>query len=117
VLEEYVIRRQQVLLFDLLQAHFDLDKLVLSVDKLLADLCVTQTEHSTHLLRGQPLIQHHPDLFQLEAEPLQRQDPVQPGQLAGRVIAVAGGPIHLDRFQEAKLIVVAQGRNRNLHQL
>lgn len=42
---------------------------------------------------------------------------MQPRQLAGRVIAVAGKAIDLDRFQQTNMIVIAQGGYRNLHQL
>jgi hypothetical protein len=51
LLQDDIIDGQGFLPFDLLQTHFNLDQLALHLGKLLADLCVTQAEHATHLLR------------------------------------------------------------------
>jgi hypothetical protein len=79
VLQDDIIAGYGVLPFDLLQTHFHLDQLALLLGKVLADLCVAQAQHATHLLRRQSLRQHPSDLLERDAKALECQDAMQPG--------------------------------------
>ncbi len=80
MLQKHIIGRQLLLLLDLLEAHPDIDELALHIGELLADLRMAQAQHAAHLLDRQPFVEHRPDLLEREAQALERQDAMQPGQ-------------------------------------
>jgi hypothetical protein len=74
---------------------------------------LAQPQHAAQLLGADLLVQHRPDLVQAEAEILQRDDAVEPGQLAGRVEAVAAGRVDPRRAEQPGRVVVPQHPHRD----
>ncbi|CAD5959058.1 protein of unknown function [Streptomyces sp. KY75] len=74
----------------------------------LRQLRPAQPQHPAQLLRAHPLVQDVPHLLEREAEVLERDDPVEPGELGGAVEAVAGGGVGAVRAQQPDGVVVTQ---------
>jgi hypothetical protein len=74
----------------------------------LPNLGLLQPQHTADLFRRQVVFEQLVDLIQRKPQILQGQDAVEPGQLAGRVVAVTGKVVYLRRLEQTDLVVVAQ---------
>src|SRR5215472_9529374 len=77
------------------------------------DLCLAELEHSAKLRRGYLVGENPSDLVQREAEFLQGNDPIQLGELACAVVAVAGVRIDARRTQQPDGVIVAKHPDRD----
>ena len=84
-----------------------------AVEDLGLELGLPQPQHGPQLVAGELLVDDGPHLLQPQAEVLQRDDPVQPAQLAGPVIPVAGVRIDVFRAQQPDRVVVPQHAHRH----
>ena len=60
------------------------------------------------------MIEQPGNLVQRKPQVLQRQDAVEAGQLAGRVVAVTGEAVYFSRLEQTDLVVVAQRLHRHM---
>jgi hypothetical protein len=77
------------------------------------ELRAPQRQHAAHLLDRDLVGQQRRHLLEGEPEVLQRDDPVEPRQLARRVAAVAGRGVDAGRAQQPDRVVVAQHPDRH----
>ncbi len=69
---------------------------------------LAQPQHPAELLGADLLVQHGAHLFEGEAEVFQRDDAVEPCELAGFVEPVAGGRGDPGRAEQPGRVVMAQ---------
>ena len=112
-LQDDVVIGQRTLLLDLFEAGFDVAETRRLLVQRALQLGLTQHQHAADLARLHLVVHHLGDLLEGETQLLQRQDAVQPRQLAGAVIAVAAGGIDADRAEQADAVVVAQQAARH----
>lgn len=77
-------------------------------------LGLLEPQHAANLLRWQVAVEQFANLGQGKTQVLQREDAVEPGQLVGRVVPVAGEAVHFSRLEQTDLVVVAQCLHRYL---
>jgi hypothetical protein len=82
--------------------------------ELVLELRLPQPQHAAQLLRGQLRVEDLADLLQAEAEILERDDAVQPGELVGRVEPVPGRLVDDRRPEQPEGVVVPQHPRRHL---
>ena len=88
----------------------------LSFNKLLVQLDLFEPQHAPYLIWRQILVHQERDLLQGQAHIFHGQYTVQPGELAGRIVAIARKLINPCRFEQSKFIVIAQSFDRYLTQ-
>ena len=74
---------------------------------------VRRSRSTAQLLRAHLVVDHRAHLGEGEAEVLERDDPVEPGELRGLVRAVAGGRVHVRGPEQADRVVVPQHPDRH----
>jgi len=77
------------------------------------NLGLLHPQHPANLRRRQVLVEQLRDLLQREAEVLQGENAVEPGQLVERVVAIAGEAIDLDGLEQPDFVVVTQRLHRH----
>lgn len=77
------------------------------------ELGLAQTQHAPQFVRVDLLVEDRADLFQGEAEVLERNDAVEQGELVRRVEAVARVRVDPGRAQQSDGVVVAQHPDRH----
>lgn len=80
---------------------------------LLFELGLPQPEHAAQLLGGEVRVEDLLHLLKAETQFLQRDDPVEPGQLADRVGPVPGRPVDLGGPEQSGGVVLAQHPDRH----
>lgn len=65
-----------------------------------------QLEQSAQFLHHRSGFQETGNFLQSEAEVLERQNPVEPGQLISRVVAVIGKTVHPCRLEQTQLVII-----------
>src|SRR5690606_32264538 len=69
-------------------------------------LRAAEPQHAVQLLRPYLLLEDLPHLFEAEAEILERDQPVEPGQLSYVVVAIAGDRVDPSGAEQAECVVV-----------
>jgi hypothetical protein len=74
------------------------------------------SSYRAELFNANVVVDQLADLGQRHTQIAQDQDAVQPEDLAGRVMPIAGKPIHVGRLEQTKVVVVPQRAYRHLRQ-
>src|SRR5258708_37962389 len=69
------------------------------------------------LFRRDSFIEYLSNLLERKAQVFECENAIEPGKLAGCIVAVPSRAINVDRLEESHLVVVAQGLDRNPAQL
>jgi hypothetical protein len=72
-----------------------------------------QPQHAAQLVGGDLVVEDRTHLLEREPEILERDDPVEPGQLAGGVRAIAGDGIDVRGREQPDRVVVTQHPDRH----
>ena len=105
------VDRHVVLHFDVAEALLDAREAGLILGDSLRELRTRQRQHPRELRGTEIVVEQRSELLERQTEILQRLDPMQPRELPGPVIPVAGHRIRFYWHQRADLLIVPQGPN------